>query len=82
MLSKKIAALAAASLITMSSAAVAQTAAPLSLAHSPAAARSGADVSDANELRGTTMWVIAAIGIGLLIWGAIELLDNDDPDSP
>ena len=82
MLSKKIAALAAASLITMSSAAVAQTAAPLSLAHSPAAERAGADVSGANELRGTTMWVIAAIGIGLLIWGAIELLDNDDPDSP
>jgi hypothetical protein len=82
MLSKKIAALAAASLLSMSSAAVAQTAAPLSVAQSPAVERAGADVAGASELRGTTGWIIGAIALGLLIWGAIELLDNDDPSSP
>jgi hypothetical protein len=24
----------------------------------------------------------AAIGVGLLIWGIIELTDDDEPDSP
>jgi hypothetical protein len=80
MLSKKIAALAAASLICMSSAAVAQNAAPLSLGQSTVVERAGATTEGANELRGTTGWIIGAIALGLIIWGAIELLD--DSDSP
>jgi len=60
---------------------MAQSASPLSVSNSPAAERAGADTGSANELRGTTGWIIAAIALGLIIWGAIELLD-DDPDSP
>ena len=82
MLSKKIAALAAASLITMSSAAAAQTAAPLSLGQSSVVQRAGTKTEDSNELRGTTGWIIGAIALGLIIWGAIELLDDNDSESP
>jgi hypothetical protein len=80
MLSNKIAALAAASLIGMSSAAAAQNAAPLSLGHASVVERAGAATEGTNELRGTTGWIIGAIALGLIIWGAIELLD--DSDSP
>jgi hypothetical protein len=44
--------------------------------------RAGADVAGANELRGSTGWIIGAIAVALLIWGAIELFDDDDPESP
>ena len=81
MFSKKIAALAAASLIGMSSAAAAQTAAPLSLGQS-SVVRAGASTEGSNELRGTTGWIIGAIALGLIIWGAIELLDDNDSESP
>ena len=77
---KKIAAIAAMSLLTVSNAAVAQSAQSLSVA--PVAARSGADLQDSNELRGTTGWIIAAVALALIIWGAIELFDDDDPESP
>ena len=85
MLSKKLSALVALSMITASSAAVAQSAQPLSVANSPAA-RAGADAQDANELdsrNGIGIYLIGAVIIGLLVWGAIELLKNDDnPSSP
>jgi hypothetical protein len=81
-ISRKLAALAAASLIFGSSAAMAQSASPLSLANAPAVERAGADTASANELRGTTGWIIGAIALGLIIWGLIELLDDDGPDSP
>ena len=68
------------SLLTVSNAAVAQSAQPLSVA--PVAARAGADLEGSNELRGTTGWIIGAIALGLIIWGAIELFDDDDPESP
>ena len=77
---KKIAAIAAMSLLTVSNAAVAQSAQPLSVA--PAVARSGADLQGSNELRGTTGWIIGAVALALIIWGAIELFDDDDPESP
>jgi hypothetical protein len=79
-ISRTLAAVAAASLAFGSSAALAQSAAPLSVA--PAVERAGADTASANELRGTTGWIIGAIALGLIIWGAIELFDDDDPDSP
>ena len=82
MLSKTLAALAAGALVLGSSAAVAQSAQPLSLNNSPAVERAGADVTGASELRGTTGWIIAAVALALIIWGAIEIFDDDDPESP
>ena len=78
MLSKKLAALAALSMITASSAAVAQSAAPQSI--SAPAARAGDATQGSNELVGTTAWILAAIALGLIIWGIIEL--TDDSSSP
>ena len=82
MLNKTLAALAAASLVLGSSAAMAQSAQSMSPATAVAVDRTGADTAGASELRGTTGWIIAAIALGLLIWGAIELFDDDDPESP
>jgi len=84
MFSKKMAAIAAVSLITASSAAVAQSAQPLSLSHSTAQ-RSGTSAEDAGELdrRGIGIYIIGAVVLGLIIWGIIELTKNDDgPESP
>ena len=78
MLSKKLAALAAISMITASSAAVAQTA-PSSVAST---ARAGAPTEGSNELVGTTAWILAAVALGLIVWGIIELTDDDGPSSP
>ncbi len=76
MFSKKLAALAALSMITASSAAVAQSAAPLSI--SAPAARAGEQTQGSNELVGTTAWILAAVALGLIVWGIIELTDNSD----
>ena len=83
MLSKKLAAIAAVSLITASSAAVAQSAQPLSLSNSPTAQRAGTSLQGESDLdrRGIGIYIIGAVVIALLIWGAIELLD-DEPSSP
>jgi len=83
MISRKIAAAIAGSLILSSSVAVAQSAQPLSLANSPAV-RASAESPDSSELRGTSLYVLGAIVLGLVVWGAIELLNNDDdnPSSP
>ena len=80
MLSKKLAAIVAASLITASSAAVAQSARPLSLANSPVAQRAAAGTAEANELdrRGIGIYIIGAIALGLIIWGIIELTKDDN----
>lgn len=80
MLSKKLAAVAAISMITASSAAIAQTAAPSVAAASTA--RAGAPTEGSNELVGTTAWILAAIALGLIVWGVIELTDDDGPSSP
>jgi hypothetical protein len=79
MLAKKLAAVAAISMITASTAAVAQTAAPSVAAASTA--RAGAPAQGSNELVGTTAWILAAIALGLIVWGIIELTD-DDGESP
>ena len=80
MRSPVLAAIAAVSLVTASSAAIAQTAAPTT----PAAPfeRSGASLDGENQLRGTTMWIVGAIALLLLIWGLIELLNDDEDDVP
>ena len=74
--------LAALSLVGTSGAALAQTAAPLSLANAPALAR--AAPGDASELRGPALWVAGLVALGLVIWGVSELLDNEEafPVSP
>jgi hypothetical protein len=83
MFSRKLAVLAALSLATASTVAQAQSAASLSLASSPAAVeRAGATSEGSNELVGTTAWILGAIALGLVIWGIIELTDDDEPTSP
>ncbi|TMJ19803.1 MAG: hypothetical protein E6G92_08535 [Alphaproteobacteria bacterium] len=84
MLSKKLAAVAAISMITASSAAVAQSAQPLSLA-SPSAPRAGAPTAGESNLDrgGYGIYIVGAVVLALIIWGIIELTDNDDgPHSP
>ena len=46
------------------------------------APRVDSSIGDSNEDLTTTHWVLIFIGAGLLIWGIIELTDDDDPDSP
>ena len=70
----KLAALAALSMMTASTAAVAQSAAPASAP----AVQVGDQTEGSNELRGTTAWILAAIALGLIVWGIIELTDNCD----
>ena len=85
MLSKKLAAIAAVSLITASSAAVAQSAQPLSLTQSPAVERASAGSSGQSNLdrRGYGIYIVGAVVLGLIIWGIIELTKkNDNPHSP
>jgi hypothetical protein len=67
---------------------VAQSASPLSLSSSPVVARANAGMEGQNSLRerrGPAFYLIGAVVIGLLVWGAIELLDDNDhafPTSP
>ena len=82
MISRKLSALLALSMITASSAAVAQSADSLSLA-----TRAGAPTQAAGQLddddRGIGIYLIGAIVLGLIIWGIIELTgDDDEPSSP
>ena len=81
MLSKKLAAVAAISMISASSAAVAQSAQPLSLSNSPVVQRAGAETSGQNNLdrRGYGIYIIGAIALGLIVWGIIELTKSKSP---
>lgn len=82
MLSKKLAAVVAASVLTVSSTAVAQSAQPLSLGNAPA--RAGAVSPQASALddrNGIGIYIIGAVVLGLIIWGIIELT-SDDSTSP
>ena len=56
-------------------AALALAVSPLAVQASPAD-RSGAEI-EAESLWGTTLWIVAAIALGLIIWGVLEILDND-----
>lgn len=73
-----LAALAAASLLA---APVAATAAPM--APLPAAERVGEATDGSSQLVGSTAWILAAVALGLIVWGVIELTNDDDgPTSP
>lgn len=54
---------------------VAAQAAPQPISRAPAA-------TEDSESLTTTGWILAAIGLGLVIWGIIELTDDDEPNSP
>jgi hypothetical protein len=85
MLSKKMSALVAISVLSASSAAVAQTAQPLSLANAPTtqAAVSPNQVSALDSRNGIGIYVIGAVVLGLIVWGIIELTKSDKgPASP
>lgn len=75
-----LAAAAAASLVAAPVAAALPVAAPLSLT----AVRAGEGTGDATQLRGTTAWILAAVALGLIVWGIIELTGDDEafPASP
>ena len=65
------------------SAALALTLAPIAAQAAPQpAARTNAPVAESEELVGTTMWIVAAIAAALIVWGIIELSDDDEPESP
>ena len=84
MLSKKMSALVAISVLSASSAAVAQTAQPLSLANAPAVQAASPNQANALDSRnGFGIYIIGAVVLGLIIWGVIELTKNDNgPSSP
>jgi hypothetical protein len=78
MIPKPLHVLAALSLLGAGSPALAQSAAPLSLASAPAVAGQ----ADANDLHGTARWLVGAVVLGLIVWGIIELTDDDDEAFP
>ena len=66
-----------------STAALTLTLAPIAAQAAPQkVSRTGAPVAESEELVGTTAWILAAIGLGLVIWGIIELTDDNEPASP
>lgn len=63
--------------------ALALTIVPLAAQAAPQPApRAAAATEESQELVGTMAWVLAAIGVALVIWGIIELTDDDEPESP
>ena len=82
MLSKKMSALVAISVLSASSAAVAQTAQPLSLANAPTV-QAAASPNQLDSRNGIGIYVIGAVVLGLIVWGIISLTDNNNgPASP
>jgi hypothetical protein len=79
MLTKKLSAtIVALSVLSASSAAVAQSAQPLSLANAPSA-RAGAPAasSQLDSRNGFGIYIIGAVILGLIVWGIIELTKGD-----
>lgn len=72
---KKFLAAAAAASMVLGTAASASSAQSLSLANAP---RAATVVGDSNEQLGASTIVLAAIGLGLVVWGVVELTDNSD----
>lgn len=82
MISKKIAALAALSLIAGSTAATAQSARPLSLASAPEAQRAGADVQGESDFFRRSGWLLGVLALGILVFVVLEAgKDNELPAS-
>ena len=83
MLSKKLSALVAISMLTASSAAVAQSAQPLSLGQCAGVARrADRRASALDDRNGIGIYIIGAVVLGLIVWGIIELTKDDGSDSP
>ena len=76
----KFTALVAALMLTASTGAIAQSAPTAS----GSVTRAGAEAEDSSELRGTTAWILAAVVLGLIVWGVVELTGNEEdfPTSP
>jgi hypothetical protein len=82
MLSKKMSALVAISVLSASSAAVAQTAQPLSLANAPTT-QAAVSPNQLDSRNGFGIYIIGAVVLGLIVWGIISLTDkNNGPASP
>ena len=73
---KKMSALVAISVLSASSAAVAQTAQPLSLANAPVVQGATSDASSLDGRNGFGIYIIGAIVLGLIVWGVISLTDK------
>jgi hypothetical protein len=55
---------------------------PVAVQAAPQPAPRTAAVTEDAENLSTTGWIVAGIGLVLLVWGIIELTDDDEPDSP
>ncbi|HMG46387.1 MAG TPA: hypothetical protein VK614_02875 [Allosphingosinicella sp.] len=83
MISKKILALAALSLVSGSTLASAQGARPLSLANAPAAQRAGAELRGESDFLRRSGWILGILALGILVFVVIEAnKDHPLPDSP
>ena len=71
---------------TVALAAVSLVAAPVAASAAPQTLRADTSVADANGMGegGGSVWILGLIGLGLFIFGAIELFDggDDSPTSP
>jgi len=76
MLSKKMSALVAISMISASSAAVAQSAQPLSLANAPLVQSAPGSSNSLDARNGFGIYIIGAIVLGLVVWGVVSLVDK------
>lgn len=82
MISKKILALAALSLVAGSTAATARSAQPLSLANAPVAARAGAEVEGESDFLRRSGWILGVLALGILVFVVVEVgKDNELPVS-
>jgi hypothetical protein len=82
MISKKIVALAALSLVAGSSAATAQSAQALSLANSPAVQRAGAEMQGESAFLRRSGWILGVLALGILVFVVLEAnKDNALPNS-
>lgn len=72
---KKIIAAAAAATMVVATGASATSANMLSLKNAP---RVATTTTESNEQLGATAYVLGAIGLGLVVWGIVELTSDSD----
>lgn len=83
MISKKILALAALSLVSGSTLASAQATRPLSLANAPEAQRAGAELRGESDFLRRYGWVLGIVALGILVFVVVEASkDHPLPNSP
>jgi hypothetical protein len=78
MIAKKILALAALSLVAGSSAAAAQSAAPLSLANSPGVQRAGPETQGESAFLRRSGWILGIVALGILVFVILEVSKDQD----